>query len=115
MFINASATLYHRQYDSTSRMDTWIKTHLHEIYIETTNAANLTREGWSDNCNMFACIPDTRVDISEQDILVNGIVENDISSSFTIADLHRSFEAYTVISVDVYGFGGNPHIEVRGK
>ncbi|MDO5558125.1 MAG: hypothetical protein Q4F95_00850 [Oscillospiraceae bacterium] len=115
MFSNASCTIYHRGYDSTTRMDKWTKVQIPDVYIETTKAAKLTREGWADNCNMFASIPNTDVTVCEQDILVKGIVEHEISGSFTISDLHKQYETYTVISVDVYNFGGNPHIEIRGK
>lgn len=115
MYTNNSCTIYHRGYDPVKRMDTWSRTYVEDVYLETTRGQKLMSEGWSSDCNMFLIIPYQPLEISEQDIIVEGIADEDISSSFSVADIHKKYNAFTVIAVDKFNFGYNPHYEIRGK
>lgn len=137
MFVNADCTVFNKRYNQATRSNTWYRTHLKGVYMETSIGTSRDKtSGITENSNLFLSIPSDAdsegrefVDPNEyktaspeavftfapDDIVVKGIVPEMIGNNFTIADLQRKYSTYVVTECRDLRYGGLPHLEVSGK
>lgn len=138
MLTNADCTVFNRTLDKSTRMDVWYRTYIRGVYWESSKAAKRERtNGITADSALFAAIPkdaeaegksflppneyksaspETAFTFAPEDIIVKGIIPENIGENFSIADLNRKYsDVYIITECKDLRFGGLPHIEVSGK
>lgn len=115
MITNDELTLYHKDIDEISRLETWTRFNYSKIWWFGGKGAS-TNKGYENANDVQVRIPykQNEVDISNiaiGDILVKGRVEEDIR---TQQDL-KGYELYNITSINNNTFGSEPHIHLSGK
>ena len=115
MITNASLTIYHKEYDETTRLEKWIRNNYSQVWWFGGKGASINK-GYDNANDVDIRIPynQNQIDISNiqiGDILVKGDIATDIT---TQQDLNN-FEFYNITSINDNNFGNNPHIHIGGK
>lgn len=115
MITNDELTLYHKDIDEISRLETWTRFNYSKIWWFGGKGAS-TNKGYENANDVQVRIPykQNEVDISNiaiGDILVKGRVEKNISKQ---QDL-KGYELYNITSINNNTFGSEPHIHLSGK
>lgn len=115
MITNASLTIYHKEYDETTRLEKWIRQNYSQVWWFGGKGASINK-GYDNANDVDIRIPynQNQIDISNiqiGDILVKGDIATDIT---TQQDLNN-FEVYNITSINDNNFGNNPHIHIGGK
>lgn len=120
MLTNTDLTLYSRSNDQSGA--SYTRTVITEVQWESRKAANQIASGMIQANKYRVFIPTFgRVDIIEalsikaEDVIVEGIVTKEITSSYTIKDLRAEYDDVAVIkSVDYKKFGSPQlrHLEI---
>lgn len=100
---NADLTIYHKGVNAATRSESWTIAHVFRVFWEENRAANVIKSGLLEADRVTVYVPFSRGDVSAQvgDVIVRGLVNDVISSSFTISDLREKYpESATVRSVD---------------
>ena len=116
MITNASLTIYHKEYDETTRLEKWVRFNYKDVWFFGGKGAGINK-GY-DNANDF----DSRiwykknqeldiVNFSIGDIVVVGNLAKDINTQQDLSE----FEFYNITSINDNNFGNNPHIHIGGK
>ena len=119
MLINADCTLY--AYDKVT--GGFIRRFISSVYWRESKAGNVLKSGLTtaDSTTVYFYSDDVVPQSVSEDMLVKGkcMFEFDNTSPQSISESMKAFrETYsfvTVMSIDNYMFGGNPHIEVSAK
>ena len=119
MLINADCTLY--AYDKAT--GGFIRHEVKNVYWRENKAGNVLKSGLqaADSTTVYLYADTVIPESPAKDMLVKGECdfEFDNSSQQTISASMKAFrDAHsfvTVMSIDNYMFGGNPHIEVSAK
>ena len=114
MVTNSSLTIYHKEYDETSRLEVWERTNYSNAWFFGSINAGLN-EGYQNSNNVDIRIPLVeKIDLDKikiGDILVKG---KETSNITTQQDLIGK-EVYNITSIKVNNFGNTPHIHLQGK
>lgn len=138
MFTNADCTVFNKRLDRETRADIWHKTYIRGVYWEsaggvTTNSTTKTTQDDSlfmavpDNADAGgkiyvspteykAASPEAAFTFAPEDIVVKGIVPENIGDAISVADLQRKYDdLHFITECKDFRFGGQPHLEVSGK
>lgn len=101
-------TVFHLNDDST-----FSKCQFEDVYFEHNKRIKQVDKGVENASTGLIVIPlDSEIDIHEKDIVVDGLIEENLTDNFRISELKKKYEIYTVVSVDNCRKGGLPHWEV---
>ena len=110
MLTNTDITIYNRQYNPDSRIDTWIRVYVPEAWWFKNAKSSVTTEGLKLADVYTIRIPDTSIALKKDDYIVKGNCDVKMQ---TVKDLD-GLEKTKVTSVNYNTFGGNPHIKAVG-
>ena len=110
MLTNTDITIYNREYDPESRIDTWNRVYVPAAWWYKNEKASITTEGLKSADVYTIRIPDTSIVLKKDDYIVKG---NCSVAMETVKDLD-GLEKTKVTSVNYNTFGGNPHIKAVG-
>lgn len=138
MFTNADCTVFNRKLNKETRTDVWYKSYIRGVYWEDTKSVKYNdNKNVSNESTLFVSIPSNADTVGKSyvkpneykaasaeaaftfaigDIIMKGIISENIDSSTTVKDLQQKYDDYHVITECAdYRFGGLPHLEVSGK
>lgn len=110
MLTNTDITIYNREYDSETRLDSWRRVYVPEAWWYKNEKASITTDGLKSADVYTIRIPDTSITLKKDDYIVKG---NCNVVMETVKDLD-GLEKTRVTSVNYNTFGGNPHIKAVG-
>lgn len=125
MQTNSNLTIYNKSVDPLARGEVWTRHQVTNVAWENCKAANVIRSGLLDADKVTVYIPAARgVDylsplawqtlfnkngkwtLQIGDVIVRGLVEDEINPGFTISDLKRKYDdVLTIRSVDSMDLG----------
>ena len=110
-------THYARSINPVTRTEEWTRTQISGVLWEDRKAANVLRSGLLEADKVAVYVPLARViqPISIGDILVKGLVSDEIGPGFTVSDLKAKYANTVVVkSVDCmdYGSAGLQHYQI---
>ena len=113
MISNADITVYHQQFDDSTRMGKWERFPYEKVWWFEKNSVVQT-DGYENSNNVDIRISyRDKLDIknfSKGDIVLKGIIKKDIESSSELSE----YETYVITSITNNNFGNNPHIHIQG-
>ena len=110
MLTNTDITIYNREYDPETRLDSWKRVYVPEAWWYKNEKASITTNGLKSADVYTIRIPDTSITLKKDDYIVKG---NCNVTMETVKDLD-GLEKTRVTSVNYNTFGGNPHIKAVG-
>lgn len=110
MLTNADITIYNREYDPETRLDSWKRVYVPEAWWYKNEKASITTNGLKSADVYTIRIPDTSIVLKKDDYIVKG---NCNVAMETVKDLD-GLEKTRVTSVNYNTFGSNPHIKAVG-
>lgn len=110
MLTNTDITIYNREYDSVTRLDTWNRVYVPVAWWYKNEKASITTDGLKSADAYTIRIPDVNIALKKDDYIVRGNCCMEIE---TVKDL-EGLEKTRVTSVNYNTFGGNPHIKAVG-
>lgn len=110
MLTNTDITIYNREYDPETRLDSWRRVYVPEAWWYKNEKASITTDGLKSADVYTIRIPDTSITLKKDDYIVKG---NCNVAMETVKDLD-GLEKARVTSVNYNTFGGNPHIKAVG-
>lgn len=115
MITNASLTIYHKEYDETTRLEVWKRYNYLGVWWFGGQGSGINK-GYENANNVDIRIPyiNNKVDIDKisiGDILVKGNIATDINTQQDLKD----FEVYNITSINNNNFGNSPHLHIGGK
>lgn len=110
MLTNTDITIYNREYDSETRLDSWRRVYVPEAWWYKNEKASITTDGLKSADVYTIRIPDTSIVLKKDDYVVRG---NCCVDMRTVKDL-EGLEKARITSVNYNTFGGNPHIKAVG-
>ncbi len=125
MKTNANLTLYNKYIDTTTRSEKWQRTQILGVLWENRKAGNVIKSGMleADQASIyipffhgvnFLAKPDWQAlttktgmwTLQTGDFVVNGLVNDEITSSFTISDLNAKYaDVLCITSIDTMDQG----------
>lgn len=116
MITNSKLTIYHKGFDSQTRLETYTRYNYSNVWFFGGKGASLN-EGITEMNDVQIRIPynqNDNLDVSNfavGDIIVKGALDIDID---TQSDLD-GYEIYNITSITNNDFGNNQHIHIGGK
>lgn len=110
MLTNTDITIYNREYDPETRLDSWRRVYVPEAWWYKNEKASITTDGLKSADVYTIRIPDTSIVLKKDDYVVRGSCCVDMR---TVKDL-EGLEKARITSVNYNTFGGNPHIKAMG-
>ena len=115
MITNTSLTIYHKEYDETTRLEKWIRYNYYKVWWFGGKGSSVNK-GYDNANDVDIRIPYmlNNIDIGNiqiGDILVKGDLATDITTQQDLVD----YETYNITSINDNDFGNNPHIHIGGK
>lgn len=116
MITNSSLTVYHKGFDSNTRLEKWIRFNYEKVWFFGGKGAGINK-GYEDANDVEVRIPYNENsnlnfgNFSIGDIIVQGTLTEDIE---TQQDLSR-YDIYNIKSMNNNNFGNNQHIHLGGK
>lgn len=121
MLVNSSLTVYHKEYDEKTRLETWTRYNYgrnndNKVWLYGGKGSS-TNEGYENANDVKIRIPydlNQEVDIKNfkiGDILVQGYLDFDIKTQLDLKD----YDIYNITSIVDNKFGNNQHIHICGK
>ena len=110
MLTNTDITIYNREYDPETRLDSWRRVYVPEARWYKNEKASITSDGLKSADVYTIRIPDTSIVLKKDDYVVRGSCCVDMR---TVKDL-EGLEKARITSVNYNTFGGNPHIKAMG-
>lgn len=138
MYTNADCTVFNKRYNRETRTDKWSRTYIRGVFWESSaSVASDRTTGTTDDSSLFVAIPadadaegksyckpneykaaspETAFTLAPEDIIVKGIIPENIGDGVTVKDLQQKYDCFYVITkCSDLRFGGHPHLEVNGK
>src|SRR5699024_10504493 len=135
MHTNTDITIYNKYYDKATRLDKYQRTVLKGVFLDERKGYNRLKSGLESADEVLVLIPfsvtvnrqylspmefqkvenkENYFTIAEEDRLVKGIVDTEITLP---KDLDKEHEAYTITTVDTHDYGSYHmrHWELGGK
>lgn len=110
MLTNTDITIYNREYDPETGLDSWKRVYVPEAWWYKNEKASITTAGLKSADVYTIRIPDTSIALKKDDYIVKG---NCNVTMETVKNLD-GLEKTRVTSVNYNTFGGNPHIKAVG-
>ena len=115
MIVNSSLTLYHRNYNEETRLNTWTRYNYQNVWWFGGKGSS-TNKGYDNANDVDVRIPysDNNIDINNiaiGDIIVKDIIDIDITTQQDLSN----YLVYNITSINDNNFGNNPHIHLGGK
>lgn len=120
MKTNTDLTIFCKSVNPAARStEVWTATHVKSVLWEERKAGNVLRSGLIEADRVTVYVPFARElpDLKAGDVLVKGLVFEEINSSFTVTDLKQRYpHSATVRSVDLFDVGSPAlwHWEIGG-
>lgn len=115
MITNASLTIYHKDYDETTRLEKWIRKNYSQVWWFGGKGASINK-GYDNANDVDIRIPYNQNEIDIANIQIGDIlVKGDIATDITTQQDLSEFEYYNITSINDNNFGNNPHIHIGGK
>lgn len=101
-------TVYHLNEDGT-----YTRMVFEHVYFEHSKKINVVDKGVQNASTGLIVIPTKEViGIHEKDVVVEGIVKEELDETHRLSYLQKKYETYAVISRDDMRKGGLPHWEI---
>ena len=116
MITNSTLTVYHKAFDTNTKLEKWIRFNYSNVWFFGGKGAGINK-GYDNANDVQIRIPfdlNSNVDVgnfSIGDIVVEGTLNTDIE---TQQDLNN-YLIYNITSINNNNFGNNPHIHIGGK
>ena len=116
MITNSTLTVYHKGFDTTTKLEKWTRFNYSNVWFFGGKGAGINK-GYDDANDVQIRIPydmNSNVDVgnfSIGDIVIEGTLNIDIE---TQKDLNN-YLVYNITSINNNNFGNNPHIHLGGK
>ena len=116
MITNSKLTVYHKSFDSTTRLEKWTRHNYSNVWFFGGKGAGINK-GYDNANDVQVRIPYNENnglnidDFAIGDILVQGALTTDIE---TQQDL-ENYLIYNITSINNNNFGNNQHIHLGGK
>ena len=115
MITNASLTIYHKEFDETTRLEKWVRYTYPKVWFYGGKGAGINK-GYDNANNVDIRIPYNvnKADIANiniGDILVEGALTLDITTQQDLIN----YNVFNITSINNNNFGSNPHIRIGGK
>lgn len=115
MITNTSLTIYHKEYDETTRLEKWKRYNYYKVWWFGGKGSSVNK-GYDNANDVDIRIPYmlNNIDIGNiqiGDILVKGDLATDITTQQDLVD----YETYNITSINDNDFGNNPHLHIGGK
>ena len=115
MITNTSLTIYHKDYDETTRFEKWIRKNYSQVWWFGGKGASVNK-GYDNANDVDIRIPYNQNEIDIANIQIGDIlVKGDIATDITTQQDLSEFEYYNITSINDNNFGNNPHIHIGGK
>jgi len=115
MITNNALTIYHKVFDTDTKLDKWVRYNYSKAWIFGGKGASINK-GY-DNANNI----DVRLSYQQNDIDINNFAIGDIIVPCTL-DLNietqqdlKDYQIYNITSITNNTFGTNPHLHIGGK
>ena len=116
MRCNSSLTIYHKGFDKTTKLETWIRYNYDKVWFFGGKGAGI-RKGYENANDVEIRLPYnqnenlevTNFDIG--DIIVKGTLTTNIQTQQDLI----GYETYNITSINDNNFGINQHIHIGGK
>ena len=116
MITNSSLTIYHKGFDTTKRLEIWIRYNYDNVWFFGGRGAGINK-GYEDANDVEVRIPydaNANLDYSNfsiGDIIVQGTLTDDIETQQDLS----GYDVYNIKSMNNNNFGNNQHIHLGGK
>ena len=116
MLVNNSLTLYHKDVNKATKLETWSRYNYNKVWFFGGKGAGL-RKGYQDANDVEIRIPyDENNNLSFSnfaigDIIVEGTLNTDITAQTDLSN----YQIYNITSLNDNKFGINKHIHIGGK
>ena len=115
MITNSTLTLYHRGYNTTTKLNTWTRYNFSDVWWFGGKGSSINK-GYDNANNVDVRIPynTNTINISNiaiGDILVKGTLDTNINTQQDLSN----YEIYNITSINNNNFGNNPHVHLGGK
>ena len=116
MITNSSLTVYHKGFDTTTKLEVWIRYNYSKVWFFGGKGAGINK-GYDDANDVEVRIPydqNAGLDINDfaiGDILVQGTLTTDIETQQDLSN----YLVYNVRSINNNNFGNSQHIHLGGK
>ena len=115
MITNTSLTIYHKEYDETTRLEKWIRQNYSQVWWFGSKGAGINK-GYDNANDVDIRIPYNQNEVDITNIQIGDIlVKGDIATDITTQQDLNNFEFYNITSINDNKFGNNPHIHIGGK
>ena len=115
MITNASLTIYHKEYDETTRLEKWVRFNYKNVWFFGGKGASVNK-GYDNANDVDIRIPYNQNEIDIDNIQIGDIlVKGDIATDITTQQDLSEFEYYNITSINDNNFGNNPHLHIGGK
>ena len=116
MITNNSLTIYHKTFDTTTKLEVWNRHNYDKVWIFGGKGASINK-GYDNANDIEIRIPYNK----NSDLNVNNFAIGDIIVPSTL-DLNittqqdlKSYQTYNITSIKNNTFGNQPHIHLGGK
>lgn len=116
MITNKSLTIYHKSFDTTTRLEKWTRYNYSNVWFFGGKGASINK-GYDNANDVEIRIPYDKnsglsiINFAIGDIIVEGTLETNIT---TQQDLDN-YLIYNITSINDNNFGNNKHIHLGGK
>lgn len=117
MITNNAMTIYHKVFDTTERLEKWIRFNYDKVWLFGGHGAGINK-GYENANDVQVRIPYElyeNLDINNfkiGDIIVKGKLDLDINVQ---QDIPKEYEVYNITSINNNNFGTKAHIHLGGK
>ena len=116
MIVNNSLTIYHKGFNSTTKLETWTRYNYSNVWLFGGKGAGINK-GYDNANDVEVRIPYNQNDdlninnFAIGDIIVEGTLDINIETQYDLKD----YLIYNITSIKNNNFGNNQHIHIGGK
>lgn len=115
MITNSSVTIYHKGFDTTTKLETWTRYNYDKVWFFGGKGAGINK-GYDNANDVQVRIPynQNTVDINDfaiGDIIVQGTLSQDIQTQEDLSN----YLIYNITSINNNNFGNSQHIHLGGR
>jgi len=115
MITNSSVTIYHKGFDTTTKLETWTRYNYDKVWFFGGKGAGINK-GYDNANDVQVRIPynQNTVDINDfaiGDIIVQGTLNQDIQTQEDLSN----YLIYNITSINNNNFGNSQHIHLGGR
>lgn len=116
MITNSAVTIYHKGFDTDTRLETWVRYNYKDVWFFGGKGAGINK-GYENANDVEVRLPyskNSNLNITKfaiGDIIVQGFLNTDINTQSDLND----YLIYNITSINDNKFGNNPHIHIGGR